>query len=66
MNGIDYSHLKPGMRVIYHGWKGAPGKEYIVRSEPWQLGHGEWVVLLEGKSGGVSVDFISDIMEGQA
>ncbi len=25
------------------------------RSEPWQLGHGDWVVLLEGKSGGYSL-----------
>lgn len=22
------------------------------RSEPWQLGHGQWVVALEGKAGG--------------
>lgn len=22
------------------------------RSEPWQLGHGEWVILLDGRSGG--------------
>ena len=22
------------------------------RSKPWQLGHGAWVVLVEGKSGG--------------
>ena len=26
------------------------------RSEPWQLGWGGWVVLLEGQSGGYSLD----------
>ncbi len=25
------------------------------RSEPWMLGHGEWVVSLKGKSGGHAV-----------
>jgi len=24
----------------------------VTTSEPWQLGHGEWVVKVEGKSGG--------------
>lgn len=63
MTGVDLSKIKPGVRVIYHAWKGAPGKEYTVCSEPWQLGHGDWVVKLEGKSGGVGVDFISKILE---
>lgn len=26
--------------------------ETVARSEPWQLGHGAWVVLLQGRSGG--------------
>lgn len=26
------------------------------RSVPWQLGHGQWVVLLEGKAGGYALD----------
>lgn len=33
-----------------------PDKVWVTRSEPWKLGHGEEVVLLEGKSGGFSVD----------
>lgn len=33
-----------------------PDKVWTVRSEPWALGHGQMVVLLEGKSGGFSVD----------
>ena len=33
-----------------------PDKVWTTRSEPWSLGHGEMVVLLEGKSGGFAVD----------
>jgi len=29
-------------------------KVFTVRSEPWKLGHGEEVVLIEGVSGGFS------------
>jgi len=32
------------------------GKVWETRSEPWQLGHGAWVVLLEGYCGGFLVD----------
>lgn len=28
----------------------------VTRSEPWQLGSGQWVVSLVGKSGGYSLD----------
>jgi hypothetical protein len=28
--------------------------ETVTRSMPWQLGHGEWVVSVEAKSGGWS------------
>ena len=27
--------------------------ETEIRSEPWQLGHGEWVCKVKGKSGGI-------------
>lgn len=33
-----------------------PEKVWVTRSEPWELGHGEEVVLLKGKSGGFSVN----------
>lgn len=33
-----------------------PDKVWVTRSEPWALGRGAMVVLLEGKSGGFSVD----------
>lgn len=61
---INRSLLKPGIKVLYHSITGYPGKEYTVRSEPWQLGSGEWVVLLDGISGGVAVDHISKVVEG--
>lgn len=45
-----------GVAVDYHSVIGGPVTmaNTRIRSEPWQLGHGEWVVLLEGKTGGVS------------
>lgn len=30
--------------------------EHTVRTAPWQLGHGDWVVGLSGISGGYSLD----------
>ena len=51
--------LKPGDRVImndkYYVCEADRGKFWIVGSEPWNL-CGTDVVLLEGKSGGYSVD----------
>lgn len=60
---VDHTQLKPGMHVIYHSWKGGPGKEHIVDSEPYELHPGQWVVHLKGKSGCVGCDFISDIVQ---
>ena len=31
----------------------------VTRSEPWQLGHGEWVVKVVGHSGGVAVSHLA-------
>ena len=30
------------------------------RSEPWQLGHGQWVVALEGRAGGYALDRVTE------
>ena len=38
------------------------------RSEPWQLGHGQWVVALEGRAGGYDLDRVTEVWterEGQ-
>lgn len=32
--------------------------EHEVRSEPWTLGHGEIVIKVSNKSGGVSIDHL--------
>lgn len=34
------------------------------RSEPWQLGDGTWVILLEGKAGGYALDRVRRRREG--
>jgi hypothetical protein len=34
-------------------------KETIARSEPWQLGHGDWVIKVEGVSGGYDLSRIT-------
>lgn len=43
--------LAPGDRVAVVMDQGEE-REFTVRSEPWQLGHGTWVIGLEGRSGG--------------
>lgn len=53
--------LRPGALVDYRSIISGPvthsaGK---VLSEPWQLGHGDWVVSIEGVSGGVAVEALS-------
>jgi hypothetical protein len=40
-----------------------PNKIWTTRSEPWELGHGQKVVLLEGKTGGFSVDCLEEVKE---
>lgn len=34
------------------------------RSEPWQLGHGDWVVAVEGIAGGIGMSHIERIPDG--
>jgi hypothetical protein len=40
-----------------------PDKVWVTRSKPWELGHGQKVVLLEGKTGGFSVDCL-EVVKG--
>ncbi|MBO0962361.1 hypothetical protein J1P26_21900 [Neobacillus sp. MM2021_6] len=40
-----------------------PDKVWVTRSEPWELGDGQKVVLLEGKTGGFSVDCLEIVEE---
>lgn len=43
--------LVPGDVVIVRMDDGTE-KEFTVKYEPWQLGHGEWVIGLKGIAGG--------------
>ena len=58
--------LQPGDRVVMINCAEArdyPEKEWIVRSEPWELGCGEEVVLLEGKGGGFATRCLRKVGE---
>lgn len=53
--------FKKGDRVHYHSIIDEPhdGEVRTCRSDPWQLGHGEWVIKVTGKAGCVSFDALS-------
>ncbi len=55
--------MKIGTRVkmvdCYEAAK-EPDRIWITRSNPWLLGHGEEVVLLEGKAGGFATRFLEE------
>lgn len=48
-----------------HEAKLNPDKIWVVRSKPWELGHGEKVVLLEDKPGGFACDCLKLFMKSQ-
>lgn len=53
--------LKPGDYVMMVNCPEATknkGKIWRVRSDPWKLGHGEEVVLLEGMAGGFATKYL--------
>jgi len=45
-----------GTHVVYQPVQDGEGVQTKTRSEAWELGHGAAVVMVEGKSGGVSVE----------
>ena len=47
--------LKPGDEVIVRDDDGREGA-WVVKYAPWQLGHGDWVIGLQGKSGGYDLE----------
>lgn len=51
MTEAERLNLQPGQKVIVRMDDGTK-VEKTVRTIPWQLGHGEWVVGLKGISGG--------------
>lgn len=38
-------------------------KEFVVKYDPWQLGHGEWVVGLKGIAGGYLLSRVVSVVE---
>lgn len=55
--------IKLGLPVTYYGAILEDGtrlypKETTIRSEPWQLGCGEWICKIDGMAGGVSLDHL--------
>ena len=52
-----------GSRVIYTPVKGvAKCEDTVVRSAPWALGHGEIVLKIEGRAGGVSIKHLAKVV----
>lgn len=66
---MQKSEIKIGTPVIYwgiikeNGERFNPLKTEIV-SEPWELGHGETVCKVVGKSGGVAISHLDTITTG--
>jgi hypothetical protein len=54
-------NIKKGMRVNYHSIIGGPAtiEGATVREEPFRMASGEWVCMITGKSGYVSVAALS-------
>lgn len=50
-----FQALEPGDRVLVRHDDGHVG-QHVVKARPWQLGHGAWVVGLEGMVGGYSLE----------
>lgn len=58
--------MKVGTKVVMIDCQEAnehKDKVWKTRSEPWLLGHGEEVVLLEGKAGGFAVQCLRPVEE---
>lgn len=55
--------IKIGMKVDYHSMIGGPVTKYNckIESNPWRIGSGEWIVLISGIRGGVSLKAISEV-----
>ncbi len=55
--------LRPGDRVVVRLDAHPVGDDiYEVKSEPWQLGHGAWVIGLKGISGGYDLSRVTGII----
>ncbi len=59
---MNYDETKIGMKVDYHAVIKGPvtKRDCIVKSSPWMISHGEWVVWISGMSEAVSLKAISE------
>lgn len=53
--------LRPGDVVRVRDDNGTDG-DFVVKTAPWQLGHGAWVIGLNGISGGYSLDRVTKLI----
>lgn len=63
MSNRDISQFKIG-RLVHVRRDDGTIEERAIKYEPWQLGHGEWVVGLKGIVGGYLLERCSPIEEG--
>jgi hypothetical protein len=65
IGAIRPSQYKIGDPVRYYpelpGGDVPPFEVTKIRSEPWQLGHGAWVIKVEGRTGGVLTEHLAPI-----
>jgi hypothetical protein len=59
--------MKPGAKVFYHSIINRPHDSVVreIESNPWKLGHGQYVVKVTGVSGGVAIEALKRSKEGQ-
>lgn len=50
--------------LAWPGTRNAAPRWTKTRSEPWQLGHGDWVVAVDGVAGGVALTHVEHIPDG--
>lgn len=60
----DRLKLVPGDRVAVLMDDGQV-KAFDVKYEPWQLGHGTWVIGLKGRAGGYSLERVQGKVAGR-
>lgn len=66
---MQKSEIKVGTPVIYWGIVKQNGERFnplktVIASEPWELGHGEVVCKVVGKSVGVAISHLDTITAG--
>lgn len=63
--GLEFARLySVGTEFYYYPVADEPERDYTkTRSEPWELGHGTVVVLIEGRTGGVLISHLEPVRD---